>query len=471
MRQWTSSRQDHHVSLGYPVDQANAKALVLRRASSSGLSIGFNIHDVSIAPDVFHAASRSLVEECSSAPESTLQEASQVWKLLQSTSWGEDPLCERDDLLNILALTCWRAARLLRLYKTAYSWEVEYLASFSKSSDRQAALLACTGEVATLERCSAEEWEAEDFFAALQYLHERRDSNPDLLLTRGAAIYNVLLSRDLASAADMRPFLSGFAAQLAGMGSRLVGSFPAAQKWFDRAETHFKDCNDESALIARLDHQRLCLLYSLGRINSVVELAPALEAMFDEFGMSEDRFRCRIVWAACLKSMGECDRAAEALEPLLEKRAEISSALYAWVLNELGDIHLINGEYEKGFGYLRVAVQLFQDTNQMAAWSTALTVIAFGYRKQGLFPEAIEIYRKAQVEAASRNMKPSEGYIRLLITETYAAAGQWRAAEQEALAILPIFETHGMVAEGVAAIRFLRECLRRQKADPLVHRE
>jgi hypothetical protein len=49
--------------------------------------------------------------------------------------------------------------------------------------------------------------------------------------------------------------------------------------------------------------------------------------------------------------------------------------------------------------------------------------------------------------------------------------GAWRAAEREARRILPIFASHGMVAETVAALSILRESIRQQKLDPDLLRE
>jgi tetratricopeptide (TPR) repeat protein len=172
------------------------------------------------------------------------------------------------------------------------------------------------------------------------------------------------------------------------------------------------------------------------------------------------------MWAACLKGVGECEKARDALEPLRASRSEIGDDLYAWVVYELGDISLINDEYDRGFEDLRLAAQLFRETNQMTAWSSALTAMGFGYRKQGLIAQAIEIYRIAQAESVARRTKPIEAYIRLLITEAYVASERWRAAEEEIQGILPIIEAHGMVPERVAALRFLREARRHQMKDP-----
>jgi hypothetical protein len=49
--------------------------------------------------------------------------------------------------------------------------------------------------------------------------------------------------------------------------------------------------------------------------------------------------------------------------------------------------------------------------------------------------------------------------------------GNWRGAEREVLEILPVFERHGMVAEGVAGVTLLREAVRQRKLEPSKLRE
>jgi tetratricopeptide (TPR) repeat protein len=466
VREWTSTNRANDVPLGCSADRAIMEAAALRRDLKDGRQPAFDSSDSVVAADIFHAACGLLDEDCSNVPEATLEEAARLWRFVNAASWASDETGEKSGLLRFLALICWRAARVLEQSEIADRWERGYVAEFRSSLDWDLIADACTKDVQSSTHYPMGVWRSEDFFAALQYLNTQRDSNPDLLATKGPVIHAAVENSKAVFRGDMRSFLLGFSARLSATGKRLTGGFASAHEWLNRAEEYFRHCDDFSALLARLTYQRLSLLYSLGRLDLVIERAPSLEAEFAMLRMWEDRFRCRIVWAACLKAVGECERALEALEPLRASRSEVGDDLYAWVVYELGDISLINEEYDRGFDDLRLAAQLFRETNQMTAWSTALTTMGFGYRKQGLIPEAIEIYRIAQAQSVARRTKPIEAYIRLLITEAYVASERWQAAEEEILAILPILEAHRMVPESVAAVRFLREARRHQKVDP-----
>jgi hypothetical protein len=56
-------------------------------------------------------------------------------------------------------------------------------------------------------------------------------------------------------------------------------------------------------------------------------------------------------------------------------------------------------------------------------------------------------------------------YLRVLLAESLLASGREREAEWELLAALPIIESQGLAAEGVAAVSLLRESVARRKTD------
>jgi tetratricopeptide (TPR) repeat protein len=193
---------------------------------------------------------------------------------------------------------------------------------------------------------------------------------------------------------------------------------------------------------------------------------PALVKTFDDLGMEEDLAKARILWAASLKSAGDCEKAVTVLMPVKRLKDRLRPALYGWVLVELGDISQILGEHRKGFEALEEAAQMFRAEGHLTGLADVAAMMGFGYRSQGMLREAAECFHASQEQYRRLGVRWLEGYAGVLLAETYLALGSPREAERLLLAAMPIFEEQSMVADAVAALRLLRESIRQQKLDP-----
>jgi DNA-directed RNA polymerase specialized sigma24 family protein len=86
-------------------------------------------------------------------------------------------------------------------------------------------------------------------------------------------------------------------------------------------------------------------------------------------------------------------------------------------------------------------------------------------------PLSEEPIREEQEEAEEMGLRGDVAAIHLVLADVLLDAGQEREAELEIRAALPIIDEEKMVPEGVAALSFLRESVRRRKIDRNALRE
>jgi tetratricopeptide (TPR) repeat protein len=462
---WTRSGHGSKAPVGPSVDLSVSRATELRWRLAASEPLDLDLDDAADAADILFAACRALSDECANAPEATLATAATIWELLSRHGWTDDELGEREALLCSLAFVAWRAARMLGLSKDAQNWEANYRSRFHSSVQWDVTALECAPGSPSLSdelvTCGAE-----GVLQVLLCLQELYETTPRVVSSKAAAVHEALTADQVVSASDVRPFLLGLSARIAGTGNRIIGMYEEASRWLDLAESHFRADLNPAPELARVSYQRLALFYMLGHYDLIIKGSAVLESSLYEFGMHEDVVKCRILWAASLKCVGECEKAFEVLEPVRTLAGEVRPALSGWVLMELGDLSLISSGYERGFQELAEAERLLREANQITGLTLTLAMMGFGYRMRGMFQEAVQLFTRARAECTTLDSETLDAYVRLLISETYLAMGNWRAAEREVLEILPVFERHGMVAEGVAGVTLLREAVRQRRLEP-----
>jgi tetratricopeptide (TPR) repeat protein len=301
-------------------------------------------------------------------------------------------------------------------------------------------------------------------------LQEQIESSPGRVSTVAIDLYRSLQVEGT-YALDLQSYFMGSAARLAGATVRYVGVQEEASDWLDLAENHFRAGRDAKPQLARVTLLRLVILYTVSRCDVVLRVAPELDRTFASLGMDEDQVKCRIVWAASLKASGDLDGALNVLESIQGSRPKVRPGLYGWVLLQLGDVHQIRGDYDRGRNELLEAASLFKEGRQLTGLAEVHSMIAYHYRAHGELREALQLFKRGRQEFARLGVKAYEAYNRVLAAETYLAMGCHREAEREILKALPSIEEQGMIADAVAAVSILREAVRRRNLDPQVLRE
>ncbi|HEU5249050.1 MAG TPA: tetratricopeptide repeat protein [Thermoanaerobaculia bacterium] len=311
----------------------------------------------------------------------------------------------------------------------------------------------------------------ERIFQSLLILQENCDSTPHLVASRAELLYRFLVRIRAALPSDLASFFVGAAARIAGASRRLSGSPDEAFEWLDVAEAAFQEGICARPELARVTYQRLAVLYGLGRSGLVNDAIQTLEKGFLAFGMREDYVKCRILWASSLKISGRCEVALDVLEPLRKMRHEITPALFGRVLLELGDLHQIEGDYDRGLADLNEAATLLREGGQLTGLADAASMLGASCRARGMLNEAIRFYEKGREAYSQLGMKYLEAYMRILLAETYLAMGKLVETERQVLAALPTLQEQHMVVEVTAGLGILQEAARRRSLDPVALRE
>lgn len=464
LSEWASAARGRELPLGVPVDEARQLSLDLQGRLQSTPGLPLNFSNPSEAADLLYALSQTMPERCATSPEEVLREASTVHEALTATAWAEDQLGEREGLLLSLAFNCWRAARLLGRSREAQFWEAEYRRVFQTSLHSEVADLAWSSEEYWNSLTAADliDGGVEDLFQMLVYLQDILERAPRSVGRQANILYGLVEKASASLPPDLRRFFLGASALLVGNTQRAVGSYRETVEWVTIAESNLRRDATPEPHLARALLLRLTTLYALSRYRSVSGVAPQLEQTFIELGMQEDRVKCRLVWAASLKIVGDLEGALDLLTPLADLRSTIGSRLYGWVLAEIGDLHGIMGDYGAALKELGEAALVLREEGQLTGLAHVNSMLGCMCRSKGLLPDAITLFRSSAEDYARLEMRSNEAYIRILIAETYLAMKLPNEAEKEVLTALPVLEEQDMVADAVAALNLLREAIRQR---------
>jgi tetratricopeptide (TPR) repeat protein len=461
---WLEFGQGIDAPLGIPKTEAFALADDLRRQLRLGQALATDLSNQYVASDTLHALCALLSEECAGRPESVLEEAESISQIVESLEWAEDEMNERESLLRSIAFTAWRASRILRLSHRAQSWESKYRKNFRHSLLWEVAGSICDSETALDQAFDEIDWsDAEVVFQRLLYLQDQRDVDPKGTSVIAERVYRSLHGLRLPT--DVHAFLLAEAALIVGGTLRQVAQPHAVDRWSELAECHLRDDPNPKPSLARTSLLRLASLYEQSRYDLAAKGAPALEQTFADFGMEEERVKCRILWAASLKLLGHFQEALEVLRPVRLWRSDIPAGLYGWVLLHSGDLHQICGHYSLALKELEEAEQLLREGKQFTGLADVHSMISCIYRAHGMLREALQLLRSSCEEHGRLGLKALEAANRMLIAETYLAMGRAHDAEVEVRAAIPVFEEQAMVADAVVAVNLLREAIRRQRLD------
>jgi tetratricopeptide (TPR) repeat protein len=362
----------------------------------------------------------------------------------------------------------WRAARILELSKNAQRWESAYNQIFRCSIFWGVTEAALESEAGQSHQAVAEVVASgpEAIFQALLYLRDHGEAAPEFTAQTAIQLSRSIEVGRLKLPQDLQTFFLGESARLAGISLRVIGNLVEAERWADLSETHFQNERNPSPSLARVAFLRMALAYEQSRCDLVFSSAGGLERFFAEFGMEEDRIKCRVTWAACLKLAGRFPEALEILEPLRLSRMHVRPGLYGWVLLHSGDIHQICGRYELALEELIEAANLLQEGKQLTGLSDVMGMISCIYRSHGLIDEALQLLKSGCEEHARLGLTSLVANDRILIAETYLAMGRPGEAELELRTALPALQERAMVPEAVIAVNLLREAIRRQQLEP-----
>jgi tetratricopeptide (TPR) repeat protein len=264
---------------------------------------------------------------------------------------------------------------------------------------------------------------------------------------------------------DETDYFLGETALVAATGYRLLGQLDRAESLLDIAEDSFRHTVNPAPLIAKVQFQRLALRYDLHRFQSVLESIGSLRTSFQRLGMLGDAAKAAFLEAMATKQSGQTDRAFSLFTELRGSLSDNSNGVLAGCLVEIGAYHGENQEYDRALQAYDEAADLIALSNQPARMAHLKATIGETYRAKGELNAAVNSFRLAIQHYSSLEMSSMVAYLRVLTAELLLTANREREAEWEIRAALPIIDESRLMAEGLAAMGLLKECLRRRKLD------
>jgi len=467
---WVTTSRGAELRLGGCVSDVIAEAVDLRRKIEGSWHMPLDIKDQSDRADVLYALCQLLSDDCLDSPETVLDQATSTIERLGASPWVQDDLEERESLVCSFMFVAWRAARVLNLSRDAQRWESKYNQLFRSSllwGVTEVALEVVGQSIQAAAEVIANGPEA--VFQALLYLRDLGEAAPESAAQAAIQIFHSLEVDRLRLPQDLQAFFLGESARLAGTFLRFVGNLVEVERWAELSESHFQGDRNPTPALARVAFLRMAVAYAQSRWD--FRAAERLEHLFAELGMEEDRIKCRIVWAASLKTAGRFLEALEVLEPLRRSRTQIRAGLYGWALLHSGDIHQICGDYQLALEELTEAGNLLREGRQSSGLADVNSMISGIYRSHGMIDEALLLLKSSFQEHTRLGLTSLVANDRILIAETYLAMGRPGEAELEIRAALPVLQEQAMIPEAVIAVSLLREAIRRQHRESKMPRE
>ena len=459
IRRWVAYSTDRETQLGLSVGEALqwARSVWGRPTHDGELILDSNL------PDRLSALAKLALDDHGAS--ATFPK---YWfERVKAICWPKDPLAEKTQLLTCFAYASWRQLRRSGDFAEAQAWEARVV---SLASSQPA-----IGEYLSLPA------EAQSEQLGIRFL-----SDPAILLAADVRIRNSINfcpSSALRSALSIDAWLSlgtnvkcseeehhYFRARgriSVAFGLKHVGRYRDANAWLDRARESCKKVARPEPLLASIELVAVAIAYETRRYDDAVRRARALAEQFDQFGMRSYAARSRYVEALALKELQRDDEAARSFQFVAsDLHVGVESWMRGMAFVGIAEICGRRGSYLDAAECLGHAEVLLGSNAPVIAEASLHGIRAEVQRRQGRLDGAISAYRAAIETYEQGGMEALAAYVRVVLAETFLAAGQEAASAAEIYTALPSIERLNLLREGIVAMALLRASLRRQEANP-----
>jgi tetratricopeptide (TPR) repeat protein len=244
-----------------------------------------------------------------------------------------------------------------------------------------------------------------------------------------------------------------------------MGRLHDAEAWLATAAAHLCETSSGKAFQGRLALLGLCIRYSRHEPLEVVSTIESVLELLGLHGTAQDRWRCRLLHALCLKDLGRNKGALDLLALLRTELPPAERLLTGIVIQNYGELLATEGNYVEALALCRQAYGLLEDEGTPWAIANLQATIGELQRGQGRLQDAIECYKASLSSFAAAGMEASSAYVRLILAETLIAADRKDEAALELHAALPVIEREGIRADAIAAASLLRQTLPTEGVD------
>lgn len=462
VRRWTDQMANRSVYLGLSVVDAMAWATsVWRRGQSAITSLSF---DESL-PDRLYALSNLAAASEADEASLALEVSVACFQALERIDWEPDQVGEKADLLGRFGYLAWLAARRTRRWSEMFAWERRTVAVvLEQESVRD--FLAVPAVALSDEVGSRFLSEPPLLLAVCVRLRELMNQCPARAFQDAAAVHGWVVRHRGRGSEEEQLYFQAELGVILGAAAKNCGRFQETMKWLDAVDQACREGSSLDCVFARSSFLRTSVAYESRNYLHVLEQIPVVAAKFEALGMENYVARCTYLKAAALKDVGRDDEALGELRRLLSRAAPgVEPWLRGLAMTVLAEIEGRHQQFELAVSSLASAWESLKEGCVPLVLAHFHAVRGELQRDHEQLEAATASYRAAVSIYLEAGMASQAAYIGIVLAETLIAAGREDEAIDEILRALPAIEELNLVREGVVAIAFLRESLRRRKAD------
>lgn len=219
-----------------------------------------------------------------------------------------------------------------------------------------------------------------------------RYTDPERMLA-AAREAQTLLDR---SPRQSRPYLRsyGVSLELLGYSYFLRGNFDAAYDHYQSAIHYFIQIYDDASRCQAWTYSCLCQAY-LGHWADAMEEAVACLDLAVAIGDRPSEVKLWLVMGTVYARSSDHMRSIDAFSKALQIANEIREPQeQIAALHNLGDAHILAGQYTQGLAYASQALALSQAHDIQVGMGHIFYTLAHGHHGQGEFEQAVDLYRQ-----------------------------------------------------------------------------
>ena len=422
------------------------------------------------ALNMLSVLSYQLVSESEPSVDS-LRLAEQSFEALSSSNLEADEFGEAAELLCRFAFVAWRHARALCQARRSQRWieQVDQIVATRYSVSRECLEYFCGIPVGerSAELDASFLADPEILFFLCSILREERNTLPQKALDTARAAFD-WVDRNFHPTGfeDERLYFLSHMASTISTSLRWLGARDESDRWLCRCEEFNRNIRGAELGQAWIDLTRMIVAHEMGSQREVIEQLGSVRLRLESLGMETLLVSADLLLAAHLRGVGEVERSLEPLRRSLNSPVLRGKPLLrAFTLLSLSDSYALSELIEQSDQCFESASSILSQSegSSIVAWMNLVAGERFRLQAEPL--ATLQAYRAARRAYEYYGMQTGAAYARLLTADILLGLGRDREAEREIVAALPAIESARLLVEGVAAIRLLRESIRRQKVD------
>lgn len=414
-------------------------------------------------PDRFHALVSVVRNDYSAAPEKVLR----WYRAIEATSWDDDQLSEKVEILGSLAYCLSRQYRRAHEPALSYAWQKKVVTLARQKPS--------VSEFLTLSSAQCSDQIREIFLTDVpvllslcENLLDLGNHRPSESLIQAQAAHDFISHSALVHLhPEERSWFLAYLEILVAIGHKYGGHYGESGRWLSRATKTCCAIDGAEILLAQIEFMRRALALESGRYIEAQEGLAELKSRFELYGMRRSVARCGFMEGTVLKLLNRPSEALKSLRQVAEEEhPEVEQWLRGLALIEASEVLSTLDYDDAAVDALMTAWHLVKDSDSAIAHGHFHGMKAQVLRDHGLLDQAVCSYRESIVRYHAGGVRSIEALLRLVLAETLLAAGRDGEAAEEIVAALPIIESLGLVREAVVAVALLRESLTRQESNP-----